>query len=242
MSNDIAARFAGDTAKHQMTVLHDDGLYRHLRFAPESNSLDWWDLITWPYNLIVNGSHDSFHFCRFGPDTRDMFVLFRDSRAGGSINPEYWEEKLRAGKAKGWSEAKFRSFVAEEAAALEVRYPGTVKAVGKQILNSDEHSTEYAETARFACAQFHHGDVTLRFPDEWDLSFEEFDWRYLWQCHAVVDGIRRYDATICGSRCPVHPEHYCHRSPGHQAGICRDRKQKGMESCTWDPARQAVAA
>lgn len=29
---DIAARFARDTAQHEMTVLHDDGLYRHLRF------------------------------------------------------------------------------------------------------------------------------------------------------------------------------------------------------------------
>lgn len=192
---EIAARFARETAGHEMTVLHDDGLYRHLRFAPEGSSLYWWDLITWPYNLIVNGSHGSFHFCRFGPDTEDMLVLFRDSRAGGSINPQYWEEKLRAGAAKGWSESKFRAWVIEEAADLESRYPGTVEAVGEQILNSDECSTEYAETARWACGQFRHGDVTLPFPDEWDLSFEEFDWRYLWQCHAVVAGIARYDTA-----------------------------------------------
>lgn len=238
----IATRFQRDTASHEMTVLHDDGMYRHLRFAPKDSSLCWWDLITWPYNLIANGSHGSFHFCRFGPDTQDMLVLFRDSRAGRYINPQYWEEKLRAGKAKGWSESKFRSFLVEEAAALEARYPGTVEAVGKQILNSDEHNTEYEETARWACAQFRHGDVTLRFPDEWELSFEEFDWQYLWQCHAIVRGIHMYDSTICGSRCPEHPEHYCRRSPQHQPGICRDAKQKGTQSCTWDPARKQVAA
>lgn len=39
----------------------------------------------------------------------------------------------------------------------------------------------------------------------------------------------------CGSQCPEH-EHTCRRSPGHQRGICRDEKQKGTESCTWDPA------
>ncbi|WP_069630838.1 hypothetical protein [Streptomyces niveus] len=38
----------------------------------------------------------------------------------------------------------------------------------------------------------------------------------------------------CGSQCPEH-EHTCRRSPGHQRGICRDEKQKGTESCTWDP-------
>ncbi|MFD7661314.1 hypothetical protein [Streptomyces sp. NPDC059788] len=192
---EIAMRFARDTARHEMTVLHDDSLYRHLRVAPEESSLFWWDLITWPYNLVVNGSHGSFHFCLVGEDTKDMFVLFRDSRAGGSINPDYWEEKLRAGKAKGWSAGKFRSWLVEEAAALEARYPGTVEAVGRQILNSDEHDIQYEETARYACHQFRHGDVTLRFPDEWDLSFEEFDWQYLWQCHAIVSGIARYDAV-----------------------------------------------
>lgn len=50
-----------------------------------------------------------------------------------------------------------------------------------------------------------------------------------------------YDATICGSRCPEHAEHYCRRSPGHQPHICRDRKQKGTESCTWDAARSTKA-
>lgn len=38
---------------------------------------------------------------------------------------------------------------------------------------------------------------------------------------------------ICGSRCPDH-DHVCLRSPQHQRGICRDQKQKGTESCTWD--------
>ncbi|GHH58103.1 hypothetical protein [Streptomyces candidus] len=195
---DIAARFARDTADHRMTVLHDDGLYRHLRFAPLDNSLYWWDLLTWPYNLIVNGSHDSFHFCRFGPDTEDMLVFFRSGiwRDGSQhINPGYWGEKVRAGEFKSWSEPKFRAWVTEEAAALEARYPGTVEAVGRQILHSDEHSTEYEETARFACNQFRFGEVTLRFPDNWDLSFEDFDWRYLWQCHATVAGIAQYDAA-----------------------------------------------
>jgi hypothetical protein len=192
---EIAARFARETTKQQMTVKLDEGLYRHVRFASEGDSLYWWDLITWPYNLIVNGSHGSYHFCRFGPDTEDMFHLFRDSRAGRSINPDYWEEKVRAGKVKDWSEKKFRAWLVEEAAALEARYPGTVEAVGRQILNSNEHNTEYEETARYACANFSHGDVRLRFPDEWDLTFDEFHWQYLWQCHAIVTGIAQYDAA-----------------------------------------------
>ncbi|MFZ3569926.1 hypothetical protein ACOKM5_23250 [Streptomyces sp. BH097] len=50
------------------------------------------------------------------------------------------------------------------------------------------------------------------------------------------------EVQFCGSQCPEHMEHKCQRSPGHQPGICRDEKQKGTESCTWDPARSVVIA
>ncbi|MFD7661258.1 hypothetical protein [Streptomyces sp. NPDC059788] len=52
---EIAERFARDTARHAMTVLHADGLYRHLRFtAPEQGRFPF-ELITWPYNLVAQG-------------------------------------------------------------------------------------------------------------------------------------------------------------------------------------------
>lgn len=43
------------------------------------------------------------------------------------------------------------------------------------------------------------------------------------------------DQQICGSRCPEHVGHFCQRSPRHCSN-CRDQKQKGTESCSWDPA------
>jgi hypothetical protein len=44
----------------------------------------------------------------------------------------------------------------------------------------------------------------------------------------------RLDAPVCGSRCPVRDhDHGCARSPGHLSE-CRDVKQKGRESCSWD--------
>ena len=41
--------------------------------------------------------------------------------------------------------------------------------------------------------------------------------------------------AICDSRCPEHVGHFCQRSPKHCSN-CRDQKQKGTESCSWDPA------
>src|SRR5947208_10170763 len=45
MTEDPAIRFARDTAKHEMTVAHNDGLYRHLKFRNTEHSyLYWFDL------------------------------------------------------------------------------------------------------------------------------------------------------------------------------------------------------
>lgn len=94
--SEIAARFARDTAAHTMTVKHEDGLYRHLKFMnPEHGSFGAFELITWPYNLVVKTGW-TFHFDIDA--TPDMFDLFRRTALTGQINPGYWAEKVRAGR------------------------------------------------------------------------------------------------------------------------------------------------
>ncbi|MBZ6290326.1 hypothetical protein KVH30_01910 [Streptomyces olivaceus] len=93
---EIDARFARDTAAHRMTVLHEEGLYRHLRFeAPERGSVGPFELITWPHNLVAKAGW-TFHFDIDA--TLDMFDLFRRTALTGEINPGYWAEKVRAGR------------------------------------------------------------------------------------------------------------------------------------------------
>lgn len=190
---EIAARFARETAGHEMTVLHDDGLYRHLRFAnPQYGGIYYFDLITWPNNLMIRGDGVNFAFSVY--PTTDMFDLFKRS-ANDGINPGYWQEKVVAGQVMSWSEEKFRAWLIQEAAKDEARCPGLPEAVGDQILHSDEHSTEYEATARYAIECFSHGDYRIRFPEKWQVSFDDFDWSFLWACHAALDGIARYDAA-----------------------------------------------
>lgn len=188
-----AKRFARETGNHEMTVLHEDGLYRHLVFADPTGGFYRFDLITWPHNVFVRGDGFSFGFSTY--PTVDTFDMFRGSSHDGGINPGYWQEKVTAGKVKDWSEEKFRTWLVDEAAAAESRYPGAVEAVGAQILHSDEHNTEYRGTAEYAVASFDHGDFRLRLPDPWEESFEDYSWEFLFACHAVVWGIAQYDAA-----------------------------------------------
>ena len=239
---DMAERFPKDVAEHHMTVLRDDGLYRHVRFLrvaanpetgkPEKSSFYWFDLITWPGCLAVNGDCGSYLFSR----TDDMFEFFR----GGRINPGYWAEKVRAGgRVKEYSEDRFRELVAdyinsgdEEFPSLAQEWPGLAGAVEKQIFTDGEIWHEHG--ARAALTEFSHGvtfkgkcpscdaaveglpeadayswasqhrvqaghavypsrDDGFEFTDVWEWDLSDWDWQFLWCCHAIQWGIGQYD-------------------------------------------------
>ena len=89
---EIAAHVARDVKDGNLVELRVDGLYRHIEFK----ALQGWSriiLVTWPYNLLVAGSHGSYHFERFGSDTEDMFNWLRGIR----VEPDRWASKLANG-------------------------------------------------------------------------------------------------------------------------------------------------
>lgn len=192
-----AERFGRDTARHQMTVLHDDGLYRHLRFKPPGRSFYWFDLVTWPGHLAFVGDGQGFVFAR----TEDMFPFFRNS-AGYGINPVYWSEKLTAGRdmAESYSVERFNERVAEALADAEETYPGVTAAWAQHV--EDLHNTDYEITAREALEDFRFvldnapkGQRPFEFRDTWEWSLKDWDRWFLWACHAIVWGVAQYDAA-----------------------------------------------
>jgi len=231
--SNVAARFARDTAKHVMTALHEDGLYRHLRFAAPEGGFYWYDLITTPYTLIFRGDGEAFVFTIDA--TEDMFVLFRKSSYKGSINLGYWSEKLRSNQdsATAYSEDLFKQEVAKDLELAEEDYPGITEAWAEHL--DSEFNTEYEAEARRALDEFRFGeqyrascsgcdwqfdsdsstdatlkaarhrretgddhttstrDLTFSFSDTWEWRLQDFDWWFLWACHAIVWGITRYD-------------------------------------------------
>jgi hypothetical protein len=238
---EVAARFAADVAQHQMTTLHDDGLYRHLRFMrvapspktskPERSSSYWFELVTWPGSLTVNGDCGSFTFSR----TEDMFEFFR----GGRINPQYWAEKVRGEtRLRRYSGERFREHVMDDVREREADHPGLTEAAEREIFgDGSQWNTEHEEGAREALDGFTFGDTFeaecrcgeqrsdfpayedarlwlaahvrekatghwarrittiegFRFTDTWEWELGDWDWQYLWCCHAIQRGIWQYD-------------------------------------------------
>jgi hypothetical protein len=240
---DVAERFKRDTASHEMTVLHDDGLYRHLRFmrvitdetGRHPSSSYWFELVTWPGKLAVSGDCGSFLFAR----REDMFEFFRsDSRYG--INPGYWSEKVLAGKTSGYSDTRFRQLVTEAAQEAEPQWPGLSADVGERFFGDlTEWNTEHEDGAREALRDFAFGDTWtascacgesasgldwaaaeawrsghitaanamaahrsnvarvegFSFTGAWEWNLADFDWQFLWCCHAIQWGIGQYEAA-----------------------------------------------
>ena len=202
--DDTAERFAADVAQHQMTVLHDDGLYRHLQFIrvapnrktgkPERSSFYWFELVTWPGSLVINGDMGGFMFSR----TEDMLEFFRGHR----VNPQYWAEKLPAGmRVKEYSYELFAQLVAEHIEDVAKDLPGLVQDVKAEILDSGDSGHEdgahrllsdyryYADPAD----RYSSGQPDFEFCDTWEWDLTDWSYQFLWCCHAIVWGISQYD-------------------------------------------------
>jgi hypothetical protein len=182
---EIAERFAKETAEHEMTVLHDDGLYRHLRFKKQGTSFYWFDIVTWPGTLAIRGDMDGYMFSR----VTDMFEFFRSDK--GRINPHYWSEKTEGGRSacKTYSEMSAKAQVLRYIGDLEDRPPGLFLAIQRDIFNH----VHFEDEAREAIQQFEHEGVT--FDDVWEWDLHDYDWSFLWCCRAIVWGIQQYDAA-----------------------------------------------
>lgn len=155
---EIGQHFQRDFAEATLTVQREDGLFRHIQFAAPK-SMNRLVLVTWPYNLLVAGSHGSFHFERHGADTEDMFNWLRGIR----VEPDRWASKLVNGadSVREYDRDQLVQQVKTEVAeAVKEGAPrGLRAAVREQILESDRlHSQDWAMQMVY---DFEHG-VTYR--------------------------------------------------------------------------------
>lgn len=198
--------FLRDVEKHQINVLRDDGLYRHIRFRRPDTSAYFFDLITWPGALCYTGDMGTFVFSRLA----DMFEFFRTDRTELGelyINPGYWSEKLLAvdgnrqsASAMEFSEEEFTKVINEqvedwlderdvsEGDAEELR-----EAVKDDIIRMIEPQDE-SYSYRLAY-EFRHevAGEEFSFTDLFDYNFRTFTRTFLWCCYALSWSIQKYD-------------------------------------------------
>ncbi|SKT28760.1 hypothetical protein [Mycobacteroides abscessus] len=180
------------TRNHRMTILREEGLYRHIRFAEPGTGIWRFDLVTWPGHLVITGDLEDFHFARI----EDMFEFFRNPV--GYINPQYWAEKLRGPvRSMSFSQDVFKRLVYDHFRDWCRWNDGPHRPLWRAICNEvllDEYGEMGDETmAHYALTQFRRGD--FEFTDSWEWELKDYDFHFLVALHAIVWGINQYDAA-----------------------------------------------
>lgn len=220
---DTFERFVRDIAEHQMRIIREDGVYRHIRFGQPGTSCMHFELITWPGNLCYTGDMGTFVFER----STDIFEFFRrPEHCRYSIDMRYWAEKVTAGD-KGSRDNGIQEFSkdkliraawedvnrfiesqmeeAEELAERELvtRAMNDLRAEVREMLDmaddNDVRCYDAVNEFRFgaedsdAWKEYFSGQKTFQFHDFWDHDFMEYTHRFEWCCYALSWAMETYD-------------------------------------------------
>ncbi len=196
------------TKDHELTVLRDDGLYRHLRVA-KPGTVNWaFDIVTWPGYLTICGDLGDYTFRRLD----DMFRFFETANG---INPDYWAQKLQVGAGGGadqvvrrFSNRKVRAVIHDWARDACDRfgvhggeawdettaiYPHVlIDALDRELLYREFYDERDLFDALDELDGGRHQSMGLGFYEPWECDWRDFDTNFLLCCHAIVLAISMY--------------------------------------------------
>lgn len=198
--------FLNNVADHQIEVIRDDGVHRHIRFKKPDTSNMYFDLITWPGALCYTGDMGTYVFRRL----TDMFEFFRTDQKTPylaskgltlGINLSYWAEKLEAvdrhGDHQEFSPEKFKRVVCEHRKEWLRECPkadrrGLWNAIRDDVLICADDGESLA---RHAANGFRHETPTQKFyfTDFWEYNLDAYTYHFQWCCYAIAWGVKKYD-------------------------------------------------
>lgn len=185
-------QFDENTKDHEMMILRDEGLYRHVRFKAPGTMMWHFDLITWPGYLAIVGDISEGHIFR---RVDDMFEFFRPIQEPWRINAGYWAEKLTAGRSsvKRHSEEQYeqriREAVAEKSEELEPADQERLRVALDELLYWEPYSDSASAHESIAGFEF---DGKKVFSDTWEWDFNDYDHHFILSLFAITWGIEKY--------------------------------------------------
>lgn len=196
-------RFLHSVRNHQLHVVRDDGVYRHLRFHKPDSSDMHFEIVTWPGYLAYVGDMGAFTFTRL----RDMLEFFRRDPAHlFRIDMRYWAEKCEAEGARGdglreWDPDAFKREITKQRRKLLVRYGRDWTSEQREDFwndlqfvidaNEQEHTAITAMQEWFYVNPIGRGHIHISTDDF--PSCKTYTERFRWCCYALAWGISKYD-------------------------------------------------
>lgn len=191
---DTKERFLRDTENHQLTIIQDEGVYRHMRMGEPGNSCYHYTLTTWPNHLCISGDMGTYVFSRL----HDMFDFFQTAEL--KINTHYWAEKcLSEDKAsrgmKEFDREGFVSFVEDSVKEWDFESDDEHAEVLKDILEKIDERVGCESTAYSFISDYESedGNPEYSFGHIDDFRFERYTANFEWILYAIVRGIQAYE-------------------------------------------------
>ncbi|MDW3682977.1 hypothetical protein RA280_14710 [Cupriavidus sp. CV2] len=201
-------RFERDVAEHKMTVIRDNGGDRHIQFRRPGESAYWFEILTWPGTLCIEGDMGTYVFSRL----TDMFQFFRTDDRGDParlyINKGYWAEKLLAVNCNGYGRGAAERFDADTFKRRVIEefrdycrdrdIPHEERKDMWYWLRSDvlEAACDGNDSVRGELSRwFRHDDHPDLFRDSWEWNCDEYTHHFIWNLYAIAWAIRQYDAA-----------------------------------------------
>lgn len=208
--NEIRDTLMRNVAGHEMTILKEDGVYRHIRFKNPGSCNYYFDLLTWPGGLLFRGDIGCYEFER----VEDMFSFFHDKKESGSISPMYWSEKCRAESRSGDGIWEFKSDPVRDMiySAWEEYFDGEdgtdcreaqeIKEIIDEDLQYVDKDSEWQWVSAvynmdFSNVKTESGSETRfsswnQFMDGFSYAANQFTFQFIICLHAIVWGINKY--------------------------------------------------
>ncbi|TPM59018.1 hypothetical protein FJ959_09100 [Mesorhizobium sp. B2-2-4] len=187
-------QFEKDVSAHEMTIHAHNGIHRHLTFRASGTFAYGFHITTWPGYLAFSGDMGTFVFSRIP----DMFEFFRDR----DINPGYWAEKLTAhdrhGGHREFDHDLYVECLKRDFEDWHFDSEGDRRKAWAEI--KDEwsgilHASTLEEAIRYAL-DWKCPVSGQEFTDFWDHTLEDYTYRFIWCCRAIIWAIKRYDAAM----------------------------------------------
>lgn len=198
IEKEVYENFLKKSSDLVMDIVKDCPPYRMVSFRNKSKSCDgWFDLITWPGCLCINGDYGTYVFSRLD----DMFKFFRNETEG-YINPQYWAEKVRSvdknSPIREISRDKIELEIKRNLITFFKDNRDTTKEYRRRLWEDVEENVLSCEELEIMNEAYKYNFVDLHedkftFNDIFEWNVEEYTYHYLWCCFAISWAIKQYD-------------------------------------------------
>lgn len=190
----VLDQFVEDVSAHQLTIMRDAGVYRHLLCRnPKFDKMYAFEIITSPNLLLFHGDCGTFVFSRL----HDMFQFFRSDCVRSDLPLGYWSEKIEAAPA-GIDVMMYSQRLAED--GVQAAFDTWAQSQSLQGSELEHAQQELDDQILIHCDSLDALFDCIGTELECGYTFDIVDVNYrtlhpavIWCMYAIVWAIRQYD-------------------------------------------------